>query len=133
MRVHKVPTHMSMPDKIVFGLTAKQLLFALIGCSAGYNIWLHLHSLQLYGLIGMIIRLVFALLPAGVSLVFALVNVAGRPLDVWAFVWLRYIQQPKIYVWGSIRHTEISTQRSLPTEESLVTLESTQQKILERV
>ena len=37
---HKVPTHMSLPDKVVFGLTARQLLLLLIGCSPGYNLWL---------------------------------------------------------------------------------------------
>ncbi len=42
---HKVPTHMSLPDKVVFGLTARQLLLLLIGCSLGYNLWLRLGAL----------------------------------------------------------------------------------------
>ena len=46
---HKVPTHMSLPDKVVFGLTARQLLLLLIGCSLGYNLWLHLGALEAFG------------------------------------------------------------------------------------
>ena len=48
-RTHKVPTHMSLPDKVVFGLTARQLLLLLIGCSLGYNLWLHLGVLGGFG------------------------------------------------------------------------------------
>ncbi len=49
---HKVPTHMSLPDKVVFGLTARQLLLLLIGCSLGYNLWLHLSVVAAFILLG---------------------------------------------------------------------------------
>ena len=103
MHPHKVPTHMSMTDKIVFGLTARQLLIVLIGCAVSYDVWLHLHMLSAYGSTGMIARIVPSLVPAALALVLALVNVADRPLEQWLFVWLRYQLQPKTYVWRSIR------------------------------
>lgn len=106
-QAHKVPTHMGMPDKIIFGLTAKQLLIVLIGCSIGYNIWTSLYALMAYGLVGMIARLLLALIPAGMVLSLGLITIAGRPLDVWVLVSLRYLFQPRIYVWRSIRYTTL--------------------------
>jgi len=94
---------MSMPDKLVLGLTAKQLLITLIGGTIGYDIWVHLYALLAYGLLGLITRLLFSLIPAALALALALVSIAGRPLEIWTLVILRYMQQPKTYVWRSIR------------------------------
>jgi hypothetical protein len=120
MQAHQVPTHMNMPDKLVFGLTAKQLLMTLIGGSAGYDIWIHLHVLLAYGLLGLLARLALSLIPAAIALSFALVNVAGRPLEMWALVWLRYVRQPKTYVWHSIR---FSAESSVEGRKERTTLE----------
>ena len=120
MQAHQVPTHMNMPDKLVFGLTAKQLLMTLIGGSAGYDIWIHLHILLAYGLLGLLARLALSLIPAAIALSFALVNVAGRPLEMWALVWLRYVRQPKTYVWHSIR---FSAESSVEGRKERTTLE----------
>jgi hypothetical protein len=100
---HKVPTHMSMPDKVVFGLTARQLLILLIGCSASYDLWLQLHALNPYTAIGLMVRVGIALLPAVAATALALISVAGRPLEVWSLVLFRYWQQPQTYVWRSVR------------------------------
>jgi len=99
---------MNIPDRVVFGLTARQLLILLIGCSAGYNLWLQLHLLASYAVLGVVARAGFALLPAAASLALALLSVAGRPLEVWALVLLRYWQRPRTFVWRSVR---ISQQR----------------------
>jgi hypothetical protein len=100
---HKVPTHMSFPDKVVFGLTARQLLLLLIGCSLGYNIWLHLGMLEAFALIGQVLRIGIALVPAGVAVALALISVADRPLEVWLLVLVRYWQRPQVYLWRSLR------------------------------
>ena len=100
---HKVPTHMSMPDKVVFGLTARQLLILLIGCSASYDLWLQLHALNPYTALGLIVRVGIALLPAAVATALALISVAGRPLEAWSLVLFRYWQRPQTYVWRSVR------------------------------
>ena len=80
---HKVPTHMSLPDKVVFGLTARQLLLLLIGCSLGYNLWLHLGALEALALIGQVLRIGIALIPTAIAAILALISVADRPLEVW--------------------------------------------------
>ena len=104
---HKVPTHMRLPDKVVFGLTTRQLLILLIGCSAGYDLWLQLHALGVSTVAGLVIRVSIAVLPAAAALALALVSVAGRPLEVWLLVLLRYWQQPRTYVWRSIRTEQL--------------------------
>jgi len=100
---HKVPTHMHIPDKVVFGLTTRQLLILLIGCSAGYDLWLQLHALGVSTVVGLIIRVGIALLPVVAALALALLSVAGRPLEVWFLVLLRYWREPQTYVWRSLR------------------------------
>jgi hypothetical protein len=100
---HKVPTHMSMPDKVVFGLTARQLLILLIGCSASYDLWLQLHALNPYTALGLMVRVGIAVMPAAAATALALISVAGRPLEAWSLVLFRYWQRPQTYVWHSVR------------------------------
>ena len=104
---HKVPTHMSLPDKVVFGLTARQLLLLLIGCSLGYNLWLHLGALEALALIGQVLRIGIALIPTAIAAILALISVADRPLEVWLLVLVRYWQRPQVYVWHSLRMSEL--------------------------
>jgi hypothetical protein len=103
---HKVPTHMSLPDKVVFGLTARQLLLLLVGCSLGYNLWLHLSALVSLALPGQVLRIVLVLVPAGLAAALALISVADRPLEVWLIVLVHYWQRPRIYLWHSLRLSE---------------------------
>jgi hypothetical protein len=114
---------MGMPDRIIFGLTPKQLLITLIGCSIGYDTWLHLSALLTYGIAGLIARLICSLLPAGMSLSVALITVAGRPLEVWALVALRYQFRPKVYVWRSLRTSESSgaSQQQMRQKKAVMT------------
>ncbi len=106
---HTVPTHMNVPDKVLtmgsVSLTARQFLILLIGSSLGYNLWHQLHALSTYAPpVGLVVRLCIALVPALLALAFALAQVAGRPLEVWFFVLLRYWCQPKRFVWRSVRN-----------------------------
>jgi len=73
---HTVPTHMSLPDKVVFGLTARQLLLLLIGCSLGYNLWVHLGVFVACALPGQVLRIGLALVPAGIAVALAFIAVA---------------------------------------------------------
>jgi len=98
---------MNVPDKVLtmgsVSLTARQFLILLIGSSLGYNLWHQLHALSTYAQVGLVVRLCIALVPALLALAFALAQVAGRPLEVWFFVLLRYWCQPKRFVWRSVR------------------------------
>lgn len=81
---HTTPTHLFLPDKLLFGLTARQLLFLLVGGSASYGLWLQLDVIPAsWGSPGLGLRLLIALPPALCCLLLAFVTVAGRPLELW--------------------------------------------------
>ena len=112
---------MSLPDKVVFGLTARQLLLLLIGCSLGYNLWLHLGALEALALPGQVLRIGLALIPTAIAATLALISVADRPLEVWLLVLVRYWQRPQVYLWRSLRMNELQHKGErdhapLPTE-----------------
>jgi len=119
---HKVPTHISLPDKVVFGLTARQLLLLLIGCSLGYNLWLHLGALEGLALPGQVLRIGLAMVPVSVAAVLAMISIADRPLEVWLLVLVRYWQRPRVYLWRTMRireqqqHTRERDRTPKPTE-----------------
>jgi hypothetical protein len=100
---HKVPIHMSLPDRVVFGLTTRQFLLLLLGCSVGYNFWLHVALFATFGFPGQIVRVGIALVPVGIVVGVAFISVAGRPLEIWFLVLVRYWQRPHLYLWRSVR------------------------------
>jgi len=118
---------------VVFGLTARQLLLLLLGCSIGYNLWHQLGLLSVYAthsahgahgvfatyvLVGQLLRIIVALLPVGATLALAFIHLAGRPLEVWLFVLVRYWNRPKWYVWRSVR-TECEAQQHPETSSKV--------------
>ena len=121
---YKVPTHMNLPDKVVFGLTARQLLLLLIGCSLGYNLWLHLGVLEALALPGQAIRIALALVPAALAATLAMISVADRPLEVWLLVLVRYWQRPRIYLWRSLRISDLQ-QRTRERDHAASTTDAT--------
>jgi len=89
---HEIPTHLNVEDKAFAGLTMRQLMTAAIGLALAYGAaseppW------------PMPLRLVAAgLVLAAVALV-ALWRPAGRPLEDWGFVLLRFWALPRVAVW----------------------------------
>src|SRR5438445_644094 len=109
-RKHIVPTHLNVPDAVLtlwsFDLSARQLLLLLLGAGLGGDLWKHLVVLGQQAVPGQAIRVVLALLPPLVALLLACYKYAGRYLEVWAIVLLRYSTRPKRYVWRTIRIAE---------------------------
>lgn len=121
-RKHTVPTHLNLPDQVVtlwsFNMTARQLLLALVGGGLGGNLWRDLAPLGHHGVPGLVVRGLVALLPFLLALLISYYQHAGRSLEVWAFVILRYALQPKRLVWRSIRTTERYWPVATPGEEN---------------
>lgn len=119
---HTTPTHLFLPDKLLFGLTARQLLFLLMGGAASYGLWLQLDVIPAsWGSPGLGLRLLIALPPAFCCLLLAFVTVAGRPLELWGMVWLQFVSQPKTAVWRRA-HTQsrtVPTSRHASVQEQL--------------
>src|SRR5947208_3107995 len=104
-RKHIVPTHLNLPDQVLtlwsFSLSARQLLLLLVGAGLGGTIWQHLALLGHHGLFGQALRLFVSLLPFLLLAVLACYHYAGRYLEVWFIVLVRYHLRPKRYVWRS--------------------------------
>lgn len=104
---HQIPTHLNVPDKILsfwgVGITVRQLLILLIGWSLMANVWVSLAWLAAFGTPGGALHFALAAIPALIALVVAFKVIAGRPLEEWALVLLRYWQQPEVCVWRSVR------------------------------
>jgi len=128
-RKHIVPTHLTLPDQVVtlwsFNLTARQLLLALVGGGIGGNLWHDLALLGPHGVPGEIARGLLALLPFLLALVIGYYQHAGRFLEVWAIVLLRYALQPKRYIWRTIRTAEQHLYPLVPTDIVAYTQETT--------
>ena len=109
-RKHIVPTHLQMPDQVLtlwsLGLSARQLLLLLVGCGLGGTLFQHLAVLGHYGMLGEVLRLLLSLPPFLLSLLLAWYQYAGRYLEVWLVVLVRYQFRPKLYLWRSIRYDE---------------------------
>jgi hypothetical protein len=109
-RKHIVPTHLNLPDQVLtvwsFSLSARALLLLLVGAGLGGAAWQHLAVLGHHAVPGEMLRLLLALLPFLLALALACYQHAGRYLEVWLVVLVRYHLRPKRYLWRSIRVLE---------------------------
>lgn len=113
MERRELPTHLHVEDKLIAGLTIRQVLFLCVGVSVGYSLWLHLAgvataiatwlahtpSLAMVAPLAQVARLVVSALPILLMVICVLVRPADRPLEDWLLVVLRYVSLPKAAVW----------------------------------
>jgi hypothetical protein len=99
-RVHTIPTHLSVEDRLILGVTARQLVRLLAFASIGYGLWDQLAWLPA----GPRATLVMLVVVVGTAL--ALVQPAGRPLEEWLFVASAYALAPKRLVWRPTGDTQ---------------------------
>lgn len=90
---HEIPTHLSVEDTILAGMTMRQTLLVTFGGVFAYGGWLRLHWVVLA------LRWPLALLPIVFGLAFAFIRPAGRPLEQWLMLRARYALIPKIFTW----------------------------------
>jgi len=99
-----------MPDQVLtlwsFSLTARALLLLLVGGGIGGTLWQHLTVLGHDAVAGEILRLLLSLPPFLLALFIAWYQHAGRYLEIWMVVLVRYRLRPKRYLWRSIRSYE---------------------------
>jgi hypothetical protein len=90
---HEVPTHLNVEDRVLFGLTVRQLLYLLVGSSASYALWEQLSASALP------IRIACTAVCVGVTLAFALLRLGGRPLEEWLVALLVFLGTPRQAIW----------------------------------
>ena len=90
---HEVPTHLNVEDKVLFGLTVRQFLYMLVGSSVAYTLWE-----QLTG-VGDVARIGVGALCVILTLGFALLRPADRPLEEWLAAALAYTASARCSTW----------------------------------
>ncbi len=92
MQRHEVPTHLNIEDKAFAGLTMRQLMVAIIDLALAYAAMSEV-PLPPPMRLGLGAAVLLWTAP------FTLWQPAGRSLEDWAFVLLRYVSVPRIVVW----------------------------------
>ena len=89
---HELPTHLNVADKAFGGLTMRQLLSGAVGLALAYGAANDLPFVLAvrFGVAGGVLL---------ATLLLVLWQPAGRPLEDWIFVLLRYYASPRIAVW----------------------------------
>lgn len=108
MQRHEIPTHLEVEDKILGTLTVRQLLFLAVGLSLSYGLWGLLHQLAVSPghHLPIVAQIALAAIPALCTLVLALAEPGGRPLEEWLLAIARYAGQPKVCVWRPLADEE---------------------------
>ena len=88
---HEIPTHLGVSDRAVLGLSVRQLLAAAVGLALAHAAG----DLPL----PLPLRLVAAALVLALAAPLVFWRPAGRPLEEWALVLLRYHAAPRVAVW----------------------------------
>jgi hypothetical protein len=91
-----IHSHLKVEDKLTLGflvLTFRQAAILLVGAGLTYTLW-HDVPDALW-----VIRLALAAFIMFTAAALAFVRKQGRNLDVWLFIWARYVGQPKHYAW----------------------------------
>ena len=88
---HEIPTHLGVSDRAVLGLSVRQLLAAAVGLALAHAAG----DLPL----PLPLRLGAATLVLALAAPLVFWRPAGRPLEEWALVLLRYHVAPRVAVW----------------------------------
>ncbi|MEV0133698.1 PrgI family protein [Dactylosporangium sp. NPDC050688] len=86
----RMPADVDAPDKVVYGLTFRQLAILAVAAVAGYAAWNALHTL-----LPVPVLLAAAVVLGGVVFGVAVGRRDGLPLDVWFLAGLRYRRSPR--------------------------------------
>jgi len=93
---HEIPTHLNVEDKAFAGLTMRQLMTVAVGLGLAYGAASELP-------LPMPAQAAVAIAVLTFVAVLTLWRPAGRPLEDWAFILLRYWAIPRVAVWRT-RH-----------------------------
>ncbi len=108
-KTHVVPTHVRTPETALtlggISLSARQFLLLLVGAALSYDLWKHLTFLTTF-FVGVVLAGAIAILPSVLALSLAFGQVAGRALDAWGLVIMRYFARPRHLIWCSVRFME---------------------------
>ncbi|HEY7418874.1 MAG TPA: PrgI family protein [Ktedonobacteraceae bacterium] len=113
---HTIPTLLETKDRILFGLTSKQVLVLCAGLSTTWVAWESFKNTSALSLF--LVLMLCAALPTLAACAVAFLSISGQGLDEWLLICLLYLQFPKSFFWellpeetsekeGTREHTEV--------------------------
>lgn len=88
-----MPTHLMVEDKVLLGLTVRQCLYLLVGCSISYAAWGQLRTGPQF------LQVSLTVFTAVCALAFALLRPGGRPIEEWLAAGLLFCASPRQARW----------------------------------
>jgi hypothetical protein len=92
-RQHEIPTHLNVEDKLLFGLTARQFLYVLVGTSLSYGMW----DQTVAAPPALRVTIVAICLLAAAAM--AWLRPHNRPLEEWLLASCVYVATPRRATW----------------------------------
>jgi hypothetical protein len=92
-RRHEIPTHLNVEDKLLFGLTARECLFVLVGGTLAYGAWDQWPAAPAE------LRMALISLCGVLTTALVFIRPFGRPLEEWLLAGLLYASRPRQSVW----------------------------------
>jgi PrgI family protein len=130
---HEIPTHLEVEDKILFGLTVRQVLVLGFGLAIGYALWQHLgpshtvtpgsHFLAHASLSSPVpapLRILLAAIPFAGSAIIAFYRHGGRSAEDWMLAYARYLAAPKVSLWRTLPASSARSADSFEMELALL-------------
>ena len=120
---HEIPTHLGVEDKLLFGLTVRQLLIIGFGLTIGFSLWQRFGPPTVANPHASIwqaplpLRVLFAVVPVALAVFVSHYTRGGRTVEGWLFAILRYTFLPKRYT-VKIPETRLVRAKDLAREET---------------
>lgn len=90
---HEVPTHLNVEDRLLLGLTVRQFLYVVVGCSASYSLWDQLSDTPT------LLRGAAVVAAVLLTLAFTLIKPGGRSIEEWLLAGVVYVGTPRSSTW----------------------------------
>jgi hypothetical protein len=128
---YQIPTHLTVPDQLALPLlgftvsvTMRQGLILLVGGSLSFHLWQRLSGLAEASPAVAILRLLVVGLLMVLTLLWTICTIAGRPLEDWLLILLRYYRLPRVYLWQPLTLPVAETRSTAVLREGHSTPES---------
>ena len=96
MNRHEIPTHLHVEDRVLLGLTLRQVMHLIAGLAAGYGLWTHVVQ---WPQVPMVIRLAAVSVCFVAAVALALLRPYGRGLGDWTLSLAAYCFATRRSVW----------------------------------
>jgi hypothetical protein len=112
---HTIPTLLETKDRILFGLTSKQVLILCGGLSTSWVAWESFKDIS--STLWLFVYTLLAVLPTLAAMAVAFLSISGQGLDEWLVISVLYFQFPKRFFWAALPDEESETESAYEQHE----------------